>query len=160
MKVSPSYPFKKNLDLTRFKFGMVTSSWNKDITENLEKSAYEEFIAHGVEKENIFRWKVPGSFELIYAADKICKMKSVDALVAIGALIKGETRHFEYVCQAVSQGIKEINLRYDIPVIFCVLTDENKQQSINRSTGKLGNKGIECAGAAIEMALFRQSIFS
>lgn len=159
MKLSPSYTYIEPIDVTLFKFGIVTASWNSDITENLQKGAYEKFIAQGIRKENIFLWKVPGSFELIYAADKICRTQSIDALIVIGTIIKGETRHFEYVCEAVSQGIKDINLRYDVPVIFCVLTDENKRQSLDRSGGKGGNKGVECADTAIEMALFRKSLF-
>jgi len=159
LKFSPSYTHKEPLDIVHFRFGIITASWNYDITENLKKGAYEKFITRGVREGNIFHWKVPGSFELVYAADKICKTHSIDALIVIGAVIKGETHHFEYISQAVSQGIKDINLRYDVPVIFCVLTDENKRQSLDRSGGKKGNKGVECADTAIEMALFRRSLF-
>jgi 6,7-dimethyl-8-ribityllumazine synthase len=135
-----------------FRFGIVVSEWNAEITDNLCKGAYQTLLDHGVNKDNIFILNVPGSFELIYGCKHMIKNNKLNAMIAIGSVIKGETKHFEFVCEAVSQGIKDINLQYDVPTVFCVLTDDNKQQAIDRSGGKHGNKGIESAIAAIKMA--------
>ena len=139
-----------------FRFGIVVSEWNSDITENLFQGAFDTFISEGVLKENIIRWNVPGSFELVFGCKKMIETQKVDAIIAIGNVIQGETKHFDFVCEGVTQGIKDLNILYNIPVIFCVLTDNNKQQSIDRSGGKHGNKGIESAVAAIKMAALRQ----
>jgi len=105
--------------------------------------------------ENIIKWDVPGSFELIYGSKKMLE-QNVDVVIAIGCVIQGETKHFDFVCEGVTQGIKALNLTSDTPVIFCVLTDNTKQQSIDRSGGKHGNKGTEAAIAAIKMAELRR----
>ncbi|WP_457610287.1 6,7-dimethyl-8-ribityllumazine synthase [Lutibacter sp.] len=139
-----------------FRFGIVVSEWNPDITENLFLGAEQAFLENGVSKKNILRWDVPGSFELIFGCKKMIETQKLNAIIAIGNVIQGETKHFDFVCDAVTQGIKDLNIKYDIPVIFCVLTDNTKQQSIDRSGGKLGNKGIECAIAAIKMAALRE----
>ena len=134
-----------------FRFGIVVSEWNDDVTEGLFKGAFDTLIDCGAISENIVRWNVPGSFELIFGAKKMHEEVDVDAIIVIGSLIKGETMHFEYVCEGVTQGIKDLNLMYDIPTLFCLLTDNNKQQSLDRSGGKHGNKGVEAAIAAIKM---------
>ena len=136
---------------SNYRFGIVVSEWNDNITEGLFKGAYETLVENKVAPENITRWNVPGSYELIYGCKKMQQQK-VDVVIAIGSVIQGETKHFDFVCDAVSQGVKDLNLQYDLPTIFCVLTDNTKQQSIDRSGGKLGNKGVECAIAAIKMA--------
>lgn len=140
-------PNAKNL-----RFGIVVSEWNATITENLFKGAKETLLDNGALEKNITKINVPGSFELIYGCKFLLKKHKFDALIAIGSVIQGETKHFDFVCDAVSQGIKDLNLQYNIPTIFCVLTDNTMQQAIDRSGGKLGNKGIECAIAAIKMA--------
>ena len=134
------------------RFGIVVSEWNENITEGLYNGVLETLIDCGAEAENIIRWNVPGSFELIYGCNKMLKTEKVDAIIAIGCVIQGETKHFDFVCDGVTQGIKDLNIKYDIPTIFCVLTDNTMQQSIDRSGGKYGNKGVECAVAAIKMA--------
>lgn len=134
------------------RFGIVVSEWNSEITENLFQGAFETLVDCGASKENIIRWNVPGSFELIYGSSLMMKREKVDAIIAVGSVIQGETKHFDYVCEAVSQGIKDLNLKAEIPVIFCVLTDNTRQQALDRSGGKHGNKGVECAVAAIKMA--------
>ena len=139
----------------QFRFGIVVSEWNDSITNNLFDGANQTLIDNGTLPENITRLNVPGSFELIYGCKHLLKKGEFDAIIAIGCVIQGETKHFDFVCDAVSQGIKDINLQYDIPTIFCVLTDSTMQQSIDRSGGKLGNKGVECAIAAIKMASLR-----
>lgn len=140
------------------RFGLVVSEWNPDITQNLHDGAVETLLAHGALIENITAIKVPGSFELIYGCKHLLKQNKLDAVIAIGNVIRGETEHFTFVCEGVTQGIVELNLNYDTPTVFCVLTDNNKQQSIDRSGGKHGNKGIECAVAAIKMAALNQGL--
>jgi len=139
----------------KFRFGIVVSEWNPEITENLFLGAEEALLENGTIKENILRWDVPGSFELIYGCKKMIETKKLDAIIAIGNVIQGETKHFDFVCDGVTQGIKDLNIKYDVPIIFCVLTDNTKQQSLDRSGGKHGNKGIESAIAAIKMAALR-----
>lgn len=138
-----------------FRFGIVVSEWNPEITRNLQKGAIETLIDCGATKENIISWDVPGSFELIFGCKKMIQSQKVDAIIAIGNVIQGETKHFDFVCEGVTQGIVDLNIKHDIPVIFCVLTDNTKQQSLNRSGGNLGNKGIECAVAAVKMAALK-----
>ena len=137
-----------------YRFGIVVSEWNKSITEGLYEGSYKALKENGVEEGNIIRYDVPGSFELIYGCKKMQK-QNVDAIIAIGSVIQGETRHFDFVCDGVTQGIKDLNIQNDIPIIFCVLTDTTMQQAIDRSGGKHGNKGTESAIAAIKMADFR-----
>jgi len=137
-----------------FRFGIVVSEWNPTITEGLFKGAYEALIDCGALPEQIIRWNVPGSFELVYGCKKM-QQQDVDVVIAIGSVIQGETKHFDFVCDGVTQGVKDLNILYDVPVIFCVLTDNNYQQSIERSGGKHGNKGTEAAIVAIQMAEFK-----
>lgn len=134
------------------RFGIVVSEWNSDITENLLLGAIKTLKDNGALDTNILVKWVPGSFELIFGCNQMLKTEKLDAVIAIGNVIRGETEHFTFVCEGVTQGIKDLNLTYDVPTIFCVLTDNNKQQSIDRSGGKHGNKGVECAVAAIKMA--------
>ena len=138
-------------DATKFRFGIVVSEWNPSITNGLLKGAIDALLDCGVEDSNIKTVHVPGSFELIFGAKKM-QQQHVDAVIAIGSVIKGETQHFDFVCDGVTQGIKDLNILHDVPVIFCVLTDNNLQQSIDRSGGKHGNKGVEAAITAIKMA--------
>jgi len=140
----------------KFRFGIVVSEWNPDITENLYLGAVQALIENGATKENIIKWDVPGSFELIFGCKKMIESQNVDAIIAIGNVIQGETKHFDFVCDGVTQGIKDLNIKFDVPIIFCVLTDNTKQQSLDRSGGKHGNKGIESAIAAIKMAALRE----
>ena len=143
-----------------FRFGIVVSEWNDQITENLYEGAMQVFRENGVSDDKIIRWNVPGSFELIYGCKKMQESYAdnmINAIIAIGSVIEGETKHFDFVCQAVSQGIKDLNIQNDVPVIFCVLTDQNLQQAIDRSGGKHGNKGAEAAVAAIKMAQLKKN---
>ncbi|KQC28579.1 6,7-dimethyl-8-ribityllumazine synthase [Flagellimonas eckloniae] len=134
------------------RFGIVVSEWNDTITEGLYNGAIDALMDCGALAENIIRWNVPGSFELTFGCKKMLATQKIDAVIAIGSVIRGETSHFDYVCSGVTQGIKDLNIAYDVPVIFCVLTDDNLQQSLDRSGGKHGNKGTEAAIAAIKMA--------
>ena len=144
-------------DAKDFRFGIVVSEWNPEITEALCQGASDVLLENHVLERRIVRWNVPGSFELVYGCKKMQESYDMlDAIIAVGSVIEGETKHFDYVCQAVSQGIKDLNVRSDIPVIFCVLTDQNVQQAKDRSGGRHGNKGAEAAVAAIKMAQLRQ----
>lgn len=134
-----------------FRFGIVVSEWNPSITEGLYEGAFKALIDNGAEAGNILRYDVPGSFELVYGCKKMQK-QNVDAIIAIGSVIQGETKHFDFVCDGVTQGIKDLNIQNNIPIIFCVLTDNTMQQAIDRSGGIHGNKGTESAIAAIKMA--------
>lgn len=131
--------------------GLVVSNWNEDITESLYSGAYDTLLNCGVISDNIKRIDVPGSFELVFGSKKMIQ-SGVDVVIAIGCVIKGETEHFNYICQSVSKGIIDLNINFDIPVVFCVLTDNIKQQSIDRSGGKFGNKGVEAAITALQLA--------
>jgi len=138
-----------------FRFGIVVSEWNPAITEGLFTGAETALLDCGALPENIVRWDVPGSFELVYGAKKIIETENLDAVIVIGCVIKGETMHFEFVCEGVTQGVKDLKINQDVPVIFCLLTDNNEQQSIDRSGGIHGNKGTEAAIAALKMAYLR-----
>jgi 6,7-dimethyl-8-ribityllumazine synthase len=138
-----------------FRFGIVVSEWNDKITSGLLKGAIDALVECGVEETNIIKWDVPGSFELIYGCKKMIE-QTVDAVIAIGCVIQGETKHFDFVCNGVTQGITTLNLTSDTPVVFCVLTDNTMQQSIDRSGGIHGNKGTEAAITAIKMAELRR----
>ncbi|MFP9100122.1 6,7-dimethyl-8-ribityllumazine synthase [Flavobacterium sp. RHBU_24] len=140
-----------------FRFGIVVSEWNETITNGLYQGALDTLMDNGVPDENIITLSVPGSFELVYGAKKMIETKNVDAVIAIGSVIQGETKHFDFVCEAVSQGIKDLNVLTGVPVIFCVLTDNNLQQAIDRSGGKHGNKGTEAAVVAMRMAAIKNT---
>ena len=141
-------PNAKNL-----RFGIVVSEWNDQITEGLYSGAVEALLDCGASDTNIVRWNVPGSFELTYGCKKMITSQKVDAVIAIGSVIQGETKHFDFVCSATAQGIMDLNTTGSVPVIFCVLTDNTWQQAEERSGGKHGNKGTEAAIAAIKMAM-------
>lgn len=134
------------------RFGIVVSGWNSTITEALYQGAFDALTDCGALSENILRWNVPGSFELPFGCKKMMTTQKVDAVIAIGSIIRGETSHFDFVCSATAQGIKDLNVAYDIPVIFCVLTDDTLPQAKDRSGGKHGNKGTDAAIAALQMA--------
>ena len=148
----------KNLDFNKIpsakglKFGIVVSKWNSQITDNLLDGCIDLLKTKDATDENIKILHVPGSFELVYGCNSLID-KGYDAIIAIGSVIRGETKHFDFICNATSNGIKDLNLLGKCPIIFCVLTDENIKQSIDRSGGKFGNKGVEAAIAAIEMAI-------
>ncbi len=141
-------------NLVNYKFGLVVSEWNIDITSNLLKGAEDKLIELGVNKKNIIISWVPGSFELVFGSKELSK-KNLDAVIAIGCVIKGETDHYDIICSSVSNGLMQLNISGSTPIIFCVLTDHKKSQSIARSGGEHGNKGAEAAIAAIKMASFK-----
>jgi 6,7-dimethyl-8-ribityllumazine synthase len=135
-----------------FRIGIVVSEWNDDITTPLMNGAIEALRENGVKKKNIIVKNVPGTFELPLGCQFLLESdEDMDGVIAIGCVIQGETKHFDFVCQGATQGIMAVNMEYNTPVSFCVLTDNTKQQSIDRSGGKHGNKGIECAVSLLKM---------
>lgn len=145
-------------DGSQFKIGIVISEWNSQITENLAKGAIDTLITNQVKNDNINVRYVPGTFELPLGAQYLCEYLDLDGVIAIGTVIQGETKHFDYVCEGATKGLTDVNLKYNIPVSFCVLTDNNIQQSIERSGGKHGNKGVECAVACLKMIALKKDL--
>lgn len=141
-------------DASNMCFGIVVADWNPEITHALLNGAVSTLQAHGTLPENIHIKHVPGSFELIYGAQQMCKNDGFDAVIILGSVIRGETPHFDYICQGVTYGIARLNASQNIPVIYGLLTTNDLQQAKDRSGGKLGNKGDECAIDAIKMAKF------
>lgn len=140
------------------KIGIVVSEWNSDITGNLLEGAYNTLVKHGVKEDNIKVTYCPGAYELPLTSQFVFENTSIDGVIAIGSVIQGETRHFDFVCEATAQGIKDVGLKYNKPLIFCVLTDNTMQQSIDRSGGRHGNKGIECAIACLKMLALKNAL--
>ena len=136
----------------KFHFGIVVSDWNKEITHTLYKGAFETLVKHGVSDENIETLQVPGTFELPSAASMIMKSKTLNAVICIGCVIKGETDHDIYINQAVSTSLANLGMATGIPVIFGVLTPNTEDQAKDRAGGKYGNKGVEAAVTALRMA--------
>lgn len=147
-------------DANLMRIGIVVSEWNTDITSNLLKGALEVIREAGIREENLKVIHVPGSFELPLGAGLLFQNENVHGVVALGSVIRGETAHFDYVCQAVAQGTKDVSLKFMRPVIFGVLTDDNRQQSIDRSGGKHGNKGTEAAVAVLKMVHLQRNLLA
>ncbi|EPR69488.1 6,7-dimethyl-8-ribityllumazine synthase [Cyclobacterium qasimii] len=141
-------------DISDKKFALVVAEWNDEITSSLYSGAVETLLRYGAKKENIYRKNVPGSFELTLGAQWLAKLDEIDAVICLGCVIQGETRHFDFICDAVANGITQVGLKYDKPVIFGVLTPDNQQQALDRAGGKHGNKGDEAAITAIKMLGF------
>jgi 6,7-dimethyl-8-ribityllumazine synthase len=139
------------------RFGIVVSEWNFQITSALAEGAVNTLKRHGVRDEDVMVKYVPGSFELPLGAQYFAEMENVDAVILLGCVIQGETRHFDFICQGVTQGTVELNLKYNKPFIFGILTTENEQQALDRSGGKHGNKGDEAAVTAIKMVYLKTS---
>ena len=134
------------------KFGIVVAVWNREVTDALLEGAYNTLVKHGTKEENILVKFVPGTVELTLGAQFMAEYADLDAVICLGCVIQGETRHFDFVCQSVTHGITELNMDYNIPFIFGVLTTDNLQQAKDRAGGKHGNKGDEAAVTAIKMA--------
>lgn len=145
-------------DATKMVFGIVVSEWNEKITKGLLNGAYTTLLKHGATEENIIVKFLPGAFELPLGAQIMLEKTNVDAVICLGSVIQGETKHFDFVCEGTALGIKDVALKYNKPVIFGVLTDNNEQQAIDRSGGKHGNKGDEAAVTAIKMVDFQKSL--
>src|SRR5687768_12746805 len=140
------------------RIAIVVSEWNPEITEALYRGASETLLSNGCREKNIIRVSVPGSFELPSAAQFVAKSKKVDAIICIGCVIQGETRHFDFICDAVANGIVQVSLKFDLPVIFGVLTTNNIEQAKARAGGEHGNKGVEAAVTAIKMVSMKNRL--
>jgi 6,7-dimethyl-8-ribityllumazine synthase len=136
------------------KFAILVSEWNEEVTNSLYAGAYETLIKHGAQEKNIISQSVPGSFELTLCAQKMAQKPEVDAVICLGCVIQGETKHFDFICQAVAQGITDVSIKFNKPVIFGVLTPNTQEQAMDRAGGKHGNKGDEAAITAIKMLAF------
>jgi len=142
---------KSKIKLTNKKFAIIVAEWNEDITGALYDGAYEALLSLGAKKDNIIRKDVPGSFELPLTAQWMAEKKDIEGVICIGCVIKGDTPHFDYICQAVAYGVMKLNLKTNKPIIFGVLTVLNKKQALERAGGKLGNKGAEAAVTMVKM---------
>ena len=145
-------------DAGEMRFGIVVADWNKDITHSLLAGAEKTLLKHGAAGKNIIIKHVPGSFELTLGAQFLAEYDDLDAVICLGCVIQGETPHFTFICQSVTQGITQLNLDYNIPFIFGVLTTNTHQQAADRAGGKHGNKGNEAAVTAIKMAALQREI--
>lgn len=141
------------LDAANFKCAVFTAEWNAEVTDALLKGVMDTFAKARVDPDNIFSQPVPGTVELVNAAGMAMRhLQDLSAIIILGCVVRGDTPHFDYVCQVVSQGVAELNARGEAPVIFGVLTVNDMQQALDRAGGRLGNKGAEAAVAAIKMA--------
>jgi 6,7-dimethyl-8-ribityllumazine synthase len=154
LKSLSQYTDKNIIDVSGKKFGIVVSEWNDQVTESLFSGALETLLKHGIKKDNIYRKNVPGSFELTLGAQWLAELEEIDAVICLGCVIQGETRHFDFICDAVANGITNVSLKYNKPVIFGVLTPDTLQQALDRAGGKHGNKGDEAAITAVKMLGF------
>lgn len=141
-----------------FTFAIVVSQWNDEITNALYQGAVDFLLKYHAASENILTIHVPGSYELSAAADMILTYKKVDAVICLGCVIQGETRHFDFICNAVANGLTQITIKHNKPVVFGVLTTDSLLQAQERSGGKHGNKGEEAAATAIQMAVLHRSL--
>lgn len=148
------YKIESVPDASNMCFGIVVSEWNPDITGALLDGCVGTLEKHGAIPENIHVKTVPGSFELIYGAHQMTLNDGFDAVIILGCVIRGETPHFDYICEGVTAGIARLNATSQTPIVYGLLTCENEQQAKDRSGGRLGNKGDECAVVAIKMAKF------
>ncbi len=142
------------IDISEKRFGIVVAEWNREITDTLSNGAYETLLKHGAKAENVFRNTVPGSFELTLGAQFLAQHEEIDAVICLGVVIQGETKHDDYINHAVAQGITTVSLKYNKPVIFGLVTTNTLEQAWDRAGGKHGNKGVEAATTAIQMLGF------
>jgi len=153
-----SYDPQRVPDAGKMRFGIVVADWNPEITYAMRDAAVETLVRHGASGENIAVKHVPGSFELTLGAQLLAETDDFDAIICLGCVIQGETRHFDFICQGVTQGITQLNMQYKIPVIFGVLTTQTQDQARERAGGKHGNKGDEAAITAIKMIALKRDI--
>lgn len=154
LKNLSDYSTKNLPDLNHKKFAIVVAEWNQEITEALLQGALNTLIKEGTQESNIIVKTVPGSYELSLGAQWMAQDPNIDAVICLGCIIQGETRHFDFIAQAVALGITEVSLKYNKPVIFGVLTPDTMEQALDRAGGKYGNKGDEAAATAIKMLGF------
>ncbi|MDO1446013.1 6,7-dimethyl-8-ribityllumazine synthase [Rhodocytophaga aerolata] len=154
LKNLSDYSQTNMVDVSTKKFAIVVAEWNAEVTEALFNGAYQTLLKEGAKEENIIRKNVPGSFELTLGAQWMAQNNTIDAVICLGCVIQGETRHFDFICNAVAHGLTDVGMKYNKPVIFGVLTPNNQEQALDRAGGKHGNKGDEAAITAIKMLGF------
>ncbi|MEZ4806483.1 MAG: 6,7-dimethyl-8-ribityllumazine synthase [Flavobacteriales bacterium] len=137
------------------RFALVVSEWNRDVTDALRRGARETLLRYGVGEADILEAWVPGSFELASGAQYLLEQHALHGVICLGSVVRGETPHFDFVCQGATQGIMAVGLKFSIPVIFGLLTDDTLEQAKDRSGGKHGNKGVDCAVAVLKMAALK-----
>ncbi|MEQ8927477.1 MAG: 6,7-dimethyl-8-ribityllumazine synthase [Fulvivirga sp.] len=142
---------KNVADISQKRFGILVSEWNSEVTDALFSGAFETLVTNGAIRDNIIKQYVPGSYELSLGAQWMAERKDIDAVICLGCVIQGETRHFDFICSAVAHGLTNVSLKYNKPVIFGVLTPDTQKQALDRAGGKHGNKGDEAAITAIKM---------
>ncbi|MFN7313471.1 MAG: 6,7-dimethyl-8-ribityllumazine synthase [Bacteroidota bacterium] len=150
--LTPQKEFKK------LHIGIVVSEWNTQITGSLLAGAVEFLLEMGVKEKNIHVHSVPGSYELPLGAQWMALQKNMDAVLTLGCVIQGETRHFDFICDACAHGVMQVGLDYNIPVVFGVLTTNTLEQAMERAGGKHGNKGVEAAETALKMLLVKHKL--
>jgi len=149
----------KNLsNANNYSYGILVSEWNEEVTGSLAEGAIQFLRTKGVQTENIVLQHVPGSFELSLGAQWMAQKEDIDAVICIGCVIQGETKHFDFICDAVAKGVTDVSLKYGKPVIFGVLTPNTQQQALDRAGGKHGNKGEEAAATALKMLNLREQL--
>ena len=141
-------------DIIEKRFAIVVAEWNEEVTNALADGAHKTLLTYGAQEKNILRVTVPGSYELSYGAQKMAQREDIDAVICIGCVIQGETKHNDYINHAVAQGLTNVSLKYDKPVVFGVLTPNTEQQALDRAGGIHGNKGDEAAITAVKMLKF------
>ena len=158
MKNSSEYGLEEIPDLSNTRIGIIVSEWNEDITSLLYSGCRKTLIDLGLKKKNLLKLQVPGSFELPGASKMLIESRKMDAIICLGCILQGETRHFEFISNAVARGIMDLNIRYTTPVIFGVLTPNDLAQAQDRAGGKHGNKGIEAAVSAVKMIVLKKKM--
>ncbi|MBV6643962.1 MAG: 6,7-dimethyl-8-ribityllumazine synthase [Cyclobacteriaceae bacterium] len=143
-------------NVSQYQFAVVVSEWNQGVTEALYSGAVQTLKDLGADRNKIIRYDVPGSFELSLGAQWAAQREEIDAVICLGCVIQGETKHFDFICQAVANGLTDVGLKYDKPVIFGVLTTNNQKQALDRAGGKHGNKGDEAAATAVKMLMINR----
>ncbi len=147
----------ENIKAETFRLAIVVAEWNEQVTESLYSGALQTLVNAGVAHENISRVNVPGTFELSLGSQWMAEKQDVDAVICLGCVIQGETRHFDFICDAVASGLTNVGLKYNKPVIFGVLTTDNMKQAMDRAGGKHGNKGDEAAATALKMLVAKST---
>ena len=158
LKKEPTSELESHKEFKKFRIAIVVAEWNSNITFAMMNGAIDFLISKGVKEKNIEVHKVPGSFELPMGAQFCACKKNIDAVITLGCVIQGETRHFDFVCDACANGIMDVSLTFNKPVAFGVLTTENEKQALERAGGKLGNKGIKAAETVLKMLLLQNSM--
>ena len=138
-------------DVSHCRFGLVVADWNAELTGALAQGAAETLERHGVRPENVTVLRVPGSFELTFGAQRLARRPEIDAVICLGVVIRGDTKHDDYINHAVAQGLTTVSLTYDKPVVFGLVTTNDLPQAVDRCGGRHGNKGVEAAVTAIRL---------